>query len=156
MLHQLSYKMILCLHFVKVHVHLEEWGKMSQWVCWRTTCIWATIHNFCHVPFKFSLHSPFSSCCGRKKPCRSSGKLIFSQTTNVFIYFFVSGTRKTISAVHLESNAHSCNPSNVIVYWIYQLQTLSEIEKGENEAAQCGLQQTPSPVKTEPNHRGYS
>jgi len=26
----------------------------------------------------------------------------------------------------------------------------------ENEAAQCGLQQTPSPVETEPNHRGYS
>ena len=25
----------------------------------------------------------------------------------------------------------------------------------ENEAAQCGLQQTPTAVKTEPNQRGY-
>lgn len=28
-------------------------------------------------------------------------------------------------------------------------------QQGEDEAAQCGLQQTPTAFKTEPNHRGY-
>lgn len=27
-------------------------------------------------------------------------------------------------------------------------------QQGDDEAAQCGLQQTPTAVKTEPNHRG--
>ena len=27
----------------------REWGKTSQWVSGTTACIWAAIHNFCHV-----------------------------------------------------------------------------------------------------------
>ena len=48
-----------------------------------------------------------------------------------------------------------------IVAWLYNIsvaftRAVSEVnQQGEDEAAQCGLQQTPTAVKTEQNYRGY-